>query len=146
MQHEVLITCQVCLTIFTLIFQLQGLHVRRLILEYYVIQLHQCTVTISQVKNEFNLFRPAQAKITFSYDPATVSWIKVAGMLPTHPELSQAGSLKQTNLAVLIFVFKTGQTLHLVNTVYVIDTMLVRAECVRTQVVRARVDVVATKL
>ena len=81
-----------------------------------------------------------------SIDPAIVSWIKVGGMLPTHPELSQAGSLKQTNLAVLIFVFKTGQTLHLVNTVYVIDTMLVRAECVRTQVVRARVDVVATKL
>ena len=34
-------------------------------------------------------------------DPTRTSWIKVVGMLPTlptHQELSQAGSLKQTNL------------------------------------------------
>ena len=39
-------------------------------------------------------------------DPAPASWIKVVGMLPTlptppQPELSQAGSLKQTNLVLL---------------------------------------------
>ena len=41
------------------------------------------------------------------FDPAPVSWIKVVGKSPTHPlhpELSQAGELKQTLLFLLLFL------------------------------------------
>ena len=40
------------------------------------------------------------------FDPAPVSWIKVVGKSPTHPlhpELSQAGELKQTLLFLQFF-------------------------------------------
>ena len=48
-----------------------------------------------------------QLKVSMLIQPH-VSWIKVVGMLPNlrtyppHPELSQAGSLKQTHLVFII--------------------------------------------
>ena len=56
-----------------------------------------------------------KTKKCLHFDPATVSWIKVVGMLPTHPtylpthpELSQAGSLKKTHLVLTICYLSLG--------------------------------------
>ena len=56
--------------------------------------------------------RPVLLVLSFTLvDPAPASWIKVVGMLPTytthpnHPELSQAGSLKQTHLVFTVVDF-----------------------------------------
>ena len=60
-------------------------------------------LVLSQLVECYSMYLKYNASIIF-VDPAPGSWIKVIGMLltptylPTHPELSQAGSLKKIHL------------------------------------------------